>query len=59
VTFGSGVSRRWLGTMSCVFSNQNRAMRVSTSPLKGMVVSTRSNALNRSVATRNSRSRCR
>ena len=35
-TLGSGYSRTWFGQMSAVFSNQKRAVCVSTCPLKGM-----------------------
>ncbi len=51
VTAGSGTLMTWLGTRSAVASNQNDAIWFSTCPLKGMVPSTTSNALIRSLAT--------
>ena len=51
MTLGSGLSRMWVGAMSFTLSNQNRVRRESTSPLNGMVPSTWSKALIRSVVT--------
>ena len=52
ITDGSGTLMTWLGTRSAVASNQNDAIWLSTCPLKGMVPSTTSKALMRSVAIR-------
>ena len=50
-TLGSGTPRTWFGATSFVCSNHQAAMPLSTCPLKGIVPSTRSNALMRSVTT--------
>ncbi len=51
ITLGSGAPRRCVGAMSFTLSNQKRVSRDSTSPLNGMVPSTWSKALTRSVVT--------
>ncbi len=51
ITFGSGTSSTWLGAMCAVSANQCWAIRLSTCPLLGIVVMTRSNALSRSLTT--------
>src|SRR6187402_2564792 len=50
VTVGSGTLMTWFGTRFAVASNQNAAIWFSTWPLNGIVPSTTSNALMRSVA---------
>ena len=50
-TTGSGSSMRWLGTRGRASSNQWAAIWLSTWPFQGMVPSTTSKALNRSVTT--------
>ena len=51
ITVGSGTLMTWLGARLAVASNQNAAMRFSTCPLNGIVPSTTSKALRRSVTT--------
>ena len=51
MTLGSGTERMCVGAMSFTLSNQKVVSRESTSPLKGMVPSTWSKALIRSVVT--------
>ena len=50
VTAGSGTLMTWLGTRLAVASNQKAAIWFRTCPLKGIVPSTTSKALMRSVA---------
>ena len=51
MTLGSGTEMMWVGAMSFTFSNQKVVSRESTSPLNGMVPSTWSKALIRSLVT--------
>ena len=50
-TLGSGTPTTWFFATSFVRSNHHDASRFSTCPLNGIVPSTRSNALMRSVTT--------
>ena len=56
VTVGSGTSMMWLEARCLVTSNQYAAIWFRTWPLNGIVPSTTSNALMRSVTTMKRRS---